>query len=60
MSYSPTAGEVFKCDLCDGDPKCVKFCSSGAIQFVDPAESPERKKVIAERFKEVFGEEVSE
>jgi Fe-S-cluster-containing hydrogenase component 2 len=59
MSYSPAAKKVFKCDLCGGDPKCVKFCSPGAIQYVDPAESPGRKKAVAERFKEVFGEGAS-
>ena len=59
MSYSPVAKEVFKCNLCDGDPRCVKYCTSGAIQFVDPTESPERKKAVAESFKDVFGEEVS-
>lgn len=27
-------GEIaIKCDLCDGDPNCVKFCSLGAIKF---------------------------
>ena len=25
--------EVFKCDLCMGDPKCTKFCPSGALTF---------------------------
>ena len=59
ISYSPTAGKVFKCDLCGGDPKCVKFCSAGAIQFVDPTESPGRKKVVADHFKDVFGEEAT-
>jgi len=59
ISYSPAAGRVFKCDLCGGDPKCVKSCTSGAIQFVDPTERPDRKKAVAERFKDVFGEEVS-
>ena len=24
-----------KCDLCDGDPQCVKFCARGALHFVD-------------------------
>jgi len=24
----------FKCDLCGGDPQCVKFCSMGALTFV--------------------------
>jgi Fe-S-cluster-containing dehydrogenase component len=23
-----------KCDLCKGDPKCVKFCPTGAVQFL--------------------------
>jgi len=59
ISYSPSERKVFKCNLCEGDPKCAKFCSSGAIQFVDPSEIPGRKKAVAERFKEVFGEEVS-
>jgi len=59
MSYSPAGKKVFKCDLCGGDPKCVKFCSAGAIQFVDPTESPDRKKAVAEKFKEVFGEEAA-
>jgi len=59
MSYSPGGKKVFKCDYCGGDPKCVKFCSPGAIQYVDATESPNRKKAVAERLKDVFGEEVS-
>jgi Fe-S-cluster-containing hydrogenase component 2 len=59
ISYSPSAGKVFKCNLCGGDPKCAKYCPSGAIQFIDPTDSPARKKAIAEHFKDVFGEEVS-
>ncbi|MCL2033373.1 MAG: 4Fe-4S dicluster domain-containing protein [Oscillospiraceae bacterium] len=58
ISFSPISRRVFKCDLCGGDPKCARFCSPGAIQFVDPTESPGRKKAVAERFKDVFGEEV--
>nr|HID57707.1 4Fe-4S dicluster domain-containing protein [Desulfobacterales bacterium] len=26
---------VFRCDLCDGDPTCVKYCEAGAIQYID-------------------------
>ena len=26
-------GKVFKCDLCDGDPTCVKVCPTGALTF---------------------------
>ncbi|NIS78915.1 MAG: 4Fe-4S dicluster domain-containing protein [Anaerolineales bacterium] len=25
--------QVIKCDLCDGDPICVRFCVPGALQF---------------------------
>ena len=59
ISYSPSGKKVFKCDLCGGDPKCVKYCSPGAIQFVDPSEIPGRKKAVAEKFKDVFGEEAT-
>jgi len=27
----PKNGRVLKCDLCDGDPTCVKVCPTGAI-----------------------------
>ena len=26
--------KVIKCDLCGGDPQCVKHCETGAIQFM--------------------------
>ena len=27
-----------KCDLCDGDPQCVKYCEFGALEFVEADE----------------------
>ncbi len=30
-----------KCDLCQGDPACVKFCISGALKFLEPEEVSE-------------------
>ena len=36
MSVHPVGRQVIKCDLCDGDPRCVKFCEPGALQFVEP------------------------
>jgi carbon-monoxide dehydrogenase iron sulfur subunit len=35
MGIDPVAGKVIKCDLCDGDPTCVKFCETKALQYVD-------------------------
>jgi Fe-S-cluster-containing hydrogenase component 2 len=28
-------GLVFKCDLCGGDPECVKWCPTGSIVYVE-------------------------
>jgi len=43
---------VFKCDLCGGDPECVKVCSREAlvVKDVDPA-SPDRKSFMEETSK---------
>jgi carbon-monoxide dehydrogenase iron sulfur subunit len=35
MGVDPLARKVIKCDLCDGDPTCVKFCETKALQYVD-------------------------
>jgi len=35
MGFNPIDRKVFKCDLCDGDPQCVRFCEVNAIEFVD-------------------------
>ena len=46
-----------KCNLCEGNPKCAQYCPSGAIEFKEAAPGTMgRKKVIAEKFSELFGE----
>ena len=35
MSYNPTDRQVFKCDHCDGDPQCVRFCEEKAVDFIE-------------------------
>jgi Fe-S-cluster-containing hydrogenase component 2 len=43
-------GEIVKCDLCEGDPRCAKYCSTGAVQYLDETEELEkRRKSIVER-----------
>ncbi len=43
---------VFKCDLCGGDPWCVKFCSRGTLVLKDTdIDSPERKSFMVETSK---------
>lgn len=34
---------VYKCDLCYGDPLCVKWCNEDAILFGQPEEMPQSK-----------------
>jgi Fe-S-cluster-containing hydrogenase component 2 len=31
-------GLALRCDLCDGDPLCAKFCPTGCLQFLPPDE----------------------
>ncbi|MBT3363417.1 MAG: 4Fe-4S dicluster domain-containing protein [Chloroflexi bacterium] len=35
MKYDTKGQKVTKCQLCDGDPTCVKFCDTQALQYVD-------------------------
>lgn len=38
---------VMKCDLCEGDPECVKYCPYGAIEYL-PVDEAERKQQLQE------------
>ena len=33
VTFHPTTREPLICDMCDGDPACVKVCPSGTIMF---------------------------
>ena len=35
MSFNTTDRRVLKCDVCDGDPQCVRFCDVKAVDFVE-------------------------
>ena len=42
-------GKVVKCDLCGGEPKCVQFCSAGALRHVAPLDvAAERSTALAQ------------
>jgi anaerobic carbon-monoxide dehydrogenase iron sulfur subunit len=34
MGFDTDMGLAFKCDLCDGDPRCFRACTQGAITFL--------------------------
>jgi len=35
MNFNIKDKQVFKCDLCDGDPQCVRFCEEKAIDYLE-------------------------
>ena len=55
MGFDSLASKVIKCDLCDGDPQCVRFCETKAIQYVDASEVSGVKQLgAAEKFSSVL------
>lgn len=44
ISFDSTKKQTFKCELCGGDPWCVKMCAGKALKFV-PAKEANIKSV---------------
>lgn len=40
----PETGNIMKCDLCGGDPECVKHCLYGALEWVDSKDVADIKR----------------
>ncbi len=58
IHYSSRQKKILKCDLCDSNPLCAKYCPTRAIEYVDAVKSNvNKKKIIAVKFKELFEEE---
>lgn len=36
LTLDPIDGKALKCDLCGGDPACVKRCPKKALYFLEP------------------------
>lgn len=39
--------KVVKCELCNGDPQCVKLCATGAIEYTDPEAVTQRRRLAS-------------
>ena len=51
MAFNALTQKVMKCDFCDGDPQCVRFCETKAIRYADATEQSIDKQVaIADKF----------
>lgn len=53
MTFNAIDRKVIKCDLCDGDPQCVRFCDVKAVEYVPATDvSIVKKRGAALRLKE--------
>ena len=58
---SKSTGKSSKCDLCGGDPTCVKFCPTGAIKFEKTDSlAHDRRKLLAKNLMASIPEEIKE
>jgi Fe-S-cluster-containing hydrogenase component 2 len=46
MGFGPERGVAQNCDLCGGDPECVKFCVPGALEYADVSTAATSKQKI--------------
>lgn len=52
MSYNVIDRKVFKCDVCDGDPQCVRFCDVKAVEYKEATDvSILKKRDAAQRIR---------
>jgi Fe-S-cluster-containing hydrogenase component 2 len=66
IKYESRAQKVVKCDLCHGDPTCVKFCETLALEYIDAdeidlkyqREYASRGYELRKEYKESIGPEV--
>ena len=49
VGYSSRLARVFKCDLCGGDPECVKLCPGKALSLEDENLDDSRRKLAADK-----------
>lgn len=46
---------AIKCELCDGDPQCVLFCSTKALEFKEPeAAMIDKRRALSEKLIDVY------
>ncbi|HEX9118064.1 MAG TPA: 4Fe-4S dicluster domain-containing protein [Anaerolineae bacterium] len=55
--YDATTSSILKCDQCQGNPECVRFCPNAALEYQDDTLAMRtRKKAYAAKFKAAFQE----
>lgn len=53
--YSELEQTAVKCELCDGNPQCVPFCATKALEYREPeAKVVRKRRALAEKLREVY------
>lgn len=47
IAWDETYGVVHKCDLCGGDPRCVPFCPTRALEYVPAQRTAKPSRALA-------------
>jgi len=47
MSFNTDLKKVFKCDFCDGEPQCARFCETKAVEYVEATAQSIAKQLAA-------------
>ena len=48
IHFNAETGVSAKCDLCGGDPMCVRACISGALRYVDAEELADLRREVVD------------
>ena len=57
IAYSSEKGVAVKCELCGGEPECVTFCPTGALEFREAdAAMIRRKSALSEKIRGIYEE----
>jgi Fe-S-cluster-containing hydrogenase component 2 len=51
MGFDIERRKVFKCDLCDGDPQCIRFCFPGALTYAAQQRQTQSRTRVAARLR---------
>jgi len=53
--FSEQEQNAIKCELCNGDPQCVIFCATKALEFKEPeAKTATKRRTQAEKLREMY------
>jgi carbon-monoxide dehydrogenase iron sulfur subunit len=47
MGFNVDSKKVYKCDFCDGDPQCSRFCETKAVDYVEASQVSGVKQLAA-------------